>query len=253
MSTTSFESGAPQASEPSSTPEVMPLREAPLIERMARENACWPHCYCTHPDDPSAVERCCRCGRMPPEMPEPSPIPGLREGEEPPMTAEEEEQVPEDPCDCGHPTPHRRADCGGEAEPFLAEQSQHIGVGAKEDFPRFHLTKLGKGILRHVSCVPVEEAHPSHTGTHETCPTCWHGREAECMCCHNRLADAPLPPQPERRPPHAVTYSVHGHPYKLVLPGDALVEAVDGGLIIRHTLGPVAGITGVVPVETEEN
>lgn len=62
----------------------------------------------------------------------------------------------------------------------------------------------------------------------------------------------PPPPQPERRPPYAVAYSVGGHLYEVALPGDAMAQAVDGALIIKHALGPVAGIVQVLPIETKE-
>jgi hypothetical protein len=62
----------------------------------------------------------------------------------------------------------------------------------------------------------------------------------------------PPPPQPGRRPPYAVAYSVQGHLYEVALPGDANVFAVDGALIIKHNLGPVAGICSVLPVINEE-
>ena len=61
----------------------------------------------------------------------------------------------------------------------------------------------------------------------------------------------PTPPQPERRPPYAVTYSVGGHLYEVHVAGDAAVKAVDGALIIQHHLGPVAGICQVLPVINE--
>ena len=64
--------------------------------------------------------------------------------------------------------------------------------------------------------------------------------------------DAPAPPQPERRPPYAVAYAVQGHLYEVALPGDATVEAVDGALVIRHSLGQVAGIVAVNPMSTKE-
>lgn len=60
------------------------------------------------------------------------------------------------------------------------------------------------------------------------------------------------PPQPVRRPPYAVAYSVSGHLYEVALPGDATVRAVDGALVIQHHLGPVAGIVQVLPVINEE-
>lgn len=64
--------------------------------------------------------------------------------------------------------------------------------------------------------------------------------------------DEPPPPQPERRPPYAVHYSVQGHLFEMALPGDATVKAVDGALVILHHLGPVAGIVQVLPVINKE-
>jgi hypothetical protein len=63
----------------------------------------------------------------------------------------------------------------------------------------------------------------------------------------------PPPPQPERRPPYAVAYSVQGHLYEVAVSGDASVKAVDGALVIQHHLGPVAGICQVLPVINEES
>lgn len=62
--------------------------------------------------------------------------------------------------------------------------------------------------------------------------------------------DSP-PPQPERRPPYAVAYSVGGHLYEVALPGDATAQAVDGALIITHSLGQVAGIVRIMPMQKE--
>jgi len=61
------------------------------------------------------------------------------------------------------------------------------------------------------------------------------------------------PPQPERRPPFLVAYSVSGHLYEVALSGDATVRAVDGALVIQHHLGPVAGIVSVLPVINKES
>lgn len=72
-------------------------------------------------------------------------------------------------------------------------------------------------------------------------------------CDGNCCAKAPPPPQPDRRPPYAVAYSVQGHLYEVALPGDATIRAVDGALVIQHALGPVAGITRVVPVVNGES
>ena len=97
------------------------------------------------------------------------------------------------------------------------------------------------------------EAEPKHpTGeTHEDCPTCWEASEAECMCCTPALADEPCPPpQPERRPPLTVQYSVAGgHPYEVSIPGDASVTAEDGVLIIKHPSAQILAITRVAPME----
>ncbi|MFC5799100.1 hypothetical protein [Streptomyces formicae] len=62
----------------------------------------------------------------------------------------------------------------------------------------------------------------------------------------------PEPPQPERRPPYAVAYSVGGHLYELALPGDAAVQTVDGALVITHVLGPVNGVVQVQPIASKE-
>jgi hypothetical protein len=64
---------------------------------------------------------------------------------------------------------------------------------------------------------------------------------------------APSPPQPERRPPCAVVYSVGGHLYEVAVSGDAAVRAVDGALVITHDLGPVAGIVQTAPLINEES
>lgn len=63
----------------------------------------------------------------------------------------------------------------------------------------------------------------------------------------------PPPPQPDRRPPYLVAYSVAGHLYEVALPGDAIVQAVDGALVIKHRLGFVAGIVHVAPLVNEES
>jgi hypothetical protein len=76
----------------------------------------------------------------------------------------------------------------------------------------------------------------------------------DCDCFQFRpKADDPPPPQPERRPPYAVAYSVSGHLFEVALPGDATVRAVDGALVIQHHLGPVAGIVSVLPIINKES
>jgi hypothetical protein len=81
--------------------------------------------------------------------------------------------------------------------------------------------------------------------------------DCECMQFQARDALRPVeekpPPQPDRRPPYAVAYSVQGHLFEVALPGDASVKAVDGALVIQHHLGPVLGIVQVLPVINEES
>ena len=77
-------------------------------------------------------------------------------------------------------------------------------------------------------------------------------KEMEAMASAIYPEAEPPPPQPEHRPPYAVAYSVNGHLYEVALPGDATVQAVDGALIIQHSLGPVAGIVQVLPVKSKE-
>lgn len=77
--------------------------------------------------------------------------------------------------------------------------------------------------------------------------------EEEDACEQERIARMQPPPQPDRRPPFAVNYSVSGHLYQVAVSGDASVHAVDGALVIRHHLGPVAGIVQVLPVVGEES
>ncbi|MBA2951453.1 hypothetical protein [Streptomyces himalayensis] len=69
--------------------------------------------------------------------------------------------------------------------------------------------------------------------------------------CHEGDHYCPKPPQPERRPPLAVDYSAGGHPYQVLVPGDATVWAVDGALVIRHHGFPVLGITATTPFRQE--
>jgi hypothetical protein len=101
--------------------------------------------------------------------------------------------------------------------------------------------------------LPVEDWHCMHERgcTRLLAGECLHGcRDAADEL--SREANEPPPPQPLRRPPYAVAYSVGGHLYEVALPGDATVQAVDGALIIQHALGPVAGITQVLPIESKE-
>lgn len=75
----------------------------------------------------------------------------------------------------------------------------------------------------------------------------------QCYTDHSQgsCETAGPPTQPERRPPYTVAYSVQGHLYEVALSGDATVRAVDGGLVITHHLGPVAGLVQIQPMIKE--
>jgi hypothetical protein len=81
--------------------------------------------------------------------------------------------------------------------------------------------------------------------------------EAACQDClagvHGPNAHRETPPQPDRRPPYLLAYSVQGHLYEIALPGDATVATLDGRLVITHHLGPVAGICQIAPITSEES
>lgn len=115
-------------------------------------------------------------------------------------------------------------------------------------------------------CTPVDE--PPMTPEEEEqapedghrCNACGHHAGEGCGCpphefvslehCDRCAEDVPpkAPPQPERRAPYVATYSVGGHLYEVAVPGDACLQAVDGALVIRHGLGPVAGLVGFQPL-----
>lgn len=97
----------------------------------------------------------------------------------------------------------------------------------------------------HAPCV-CGHIEPEHDERREYCS----GDDCDCSL-YRTEADFELPPQPERRPPYAVAYSAGGHLYEVALPGDAVVSAEDGALIIKHPDFPVHGIVRVLPVRTE--
>jgi hypothetical protein len=103
----------------------------------------------------------------------------------------------------------------------------------------------GPEYTRCLNCGHIVPEHEPHGGL------CFVD-ECECMAYRTK-PDFELPPQPDRRPPYAVSYSVQGHLYEVALPGDATVRAVDGALVIQHHLGPVAAICQVLPVINEES
>lgn len=284
MSTTSTEPAEPQGSERSSTDRCrncgQPIKPDPtgwFHTRFARMPCTKPAPECQHPDnDPCDHSRCgwkprgeehegCECQNWPEDercswhkKPEQKPKPctcgpdeacgddceyeprcegcGHTDAEgcgcppEPPMTPEEEGEAP----------PDEACTCGDAGDAFVP--------------------------LGHYKDCPQTEPLPPSEGPEYTPCTCGHtepehsevlGRPcygAGCECTSYRTKpDFELPPQPDRRPPYAVIYSVQGHPYQVALPGDATVSAVDGALVIQHALGPVAGIVQVLPVVNGES
>lgn len=92
---------------------------------------------------------------------------------------------------------------------------------------------------------PEDERPPLHPDDDHTHRPKYFGPNAGTRCVDCNM---PMPPQPERRPPYAVAYSVGGHLYEVAIPGDASVRAVDGALVITHALGSVAGIVQTAPL-----
>lgn len=143
--------------------------------------------------------------------------------EEPPLTPEEEEQAPEDEprCTCGE-TACESELCDCDSEPCPVDHAREAPEGPEYE----------KCVCGHI--VPEHEPHG--------------GLCFDCECpAYRTEPDFELPPQPDRRPPYAVAYSVQGHLYEVAVSGDARVRAVDGVLVISHPLGPVAGIAEVGP------
>lgn len=157
---------------------------------------------------------------------DPCPCCGLRderEPEDPPLTPEEEEALPPpegpeyEPCACGHIEPEHAPDAG-EGE-----------------------------------CWADDCECPAYRPESELCVCGDPSDQSAVHCIDEPCYLKPKPPQPDRRPPVAYAYAVQGHLYEVALPGDATVKAVDGALIITHSLGPVAGIVQARPLEGEQS
>jgi hypothetical protein len=194
-----------------------------------------------------------RCGWKPREDPEPRCVGcGHAEGEGcgcPPLTSEEEEELPPEPSCCGNPhcTCEGSCDCDSEApEDEEPQPCPQCGSEADSWYDRSICAEpCGSSHNRCSDCGTAVGGCPIEAGEG---PPCSEVEGCDGNCC----AKAPPPPQPDRRPPYAVAYSVQGHLYEVALPGDATVHAVDGALVIRHHLGPVAGIVQVLPVINKE-
>lgn len=141
------------------------------------------------------------------------------DGPEPPLTPEEEEEAPEDSrcVFCWHSESQHN---------LLAQTCTVNGEASRCGCERFRTEPEGADK-----------------------PICGH-----CYTDHAQggCEPAEAPPQPERRAPYVATYSVGGHLYEVAVPGDACLQAVDGALVIRHGLGPVAGLVGFQPLTVEE-
>lgn len=152
--------------------------------------------------------------------------------EEPPLTPEEEEQAPEDEprCTCGE-TACESELCDCDSAPCPVDHAREEEEALPPD----------EGL--DCVCDHAKNVHEDDVGC----------LDQECGCpAYRTEPDFEFPPQPDRRPPYAVSYSVQGHLFEVALPGDASVRAVDGALVIQHHLGPVLGIVQVLPVINEE-
>jgi hypothetical protein len=148
-----------------------------------------------------------------------------------------------DPCDyesrcngCGH---HGGEGCGCPAHAFVS--FEHCDRCA------------GTWLLRNAGEEPPLTPEEEEEAAPEVAVDDFGQPIRECYACDRVGCSGCAPPQPERRPPYAVAYSVQGHLFEVALPGDATVRAVDGALVIQHHLGPVAGIVSVLPVINKES
>jgi hypothetical protein len=201
---------------------------------------CPPQCECGHSrgqHSPALFGTCeksgCKCLRW-----------RLTALEEPPLTPEEEERIaakfrdadmeeaPEDP---GH-------DCGN-------------CEGVDPDSCPFNLPPPEGPEYTPCVCGHIVPEHEPHGGLCfvDGCDCCEYRTERQCSEVENCDGNccAKLPSQPERRAPYVATYSVGGHLYEVAVPGDASLQAVDGALVIRHGLGPVAGLVAFQPMTIE--
>jgi len=139
------------------------------------------------------------------------------------------------PCRCGHVQGHHKPSTEGGCVAYSCD-CDGFKLAPEEPEP------------------PMSSEEEEQAPMDEAVTTDEYGHRSDCPGCAGPNCGPPedIPPQPDRRPPFAVTYSVQGHLYEVALPGDATVRAVDGALVIQHALGPVAGIVQVLPVINEE-
>jgi hypothetical protein len=223
---------------------------------------CPPQCVCGHSrgqHSPALFGTCeksgCKCLRW-----------RLTAPEEPPLTPEEEEEAPPDEDACDHlcECEHEQGDhsSSGHCKQCDCEMSTGHYVTECPEAPEDDTVHTCPGRWGGPQCACFELPPPE--GPEYTPCVCGHivpEHEPhgglcfmdECDCVAYRTEpDFELPPQPERRAPYVATYSVGGHLYEVAVPGDACLQAVDGALVIRHGLGPVAGLVAFQPMTVEE-
>jgi hypothetical protein len=145
------------------------------------------------------------------------------------MTPEEEEAAPED------------------EEVIDQAMAEGVPVQVVTDPPGTYGTPPPLEGPEYTRCLNCGHIEPEHDILAKRCLV--GDDEIRCGCDGYRVEQPP--PQPERRPPYTVAYSVQGHLYEVALSGDATVRAVDGGLVITHHLGPVAGLVQIQPMIKE--
>ncbi|TXS35083.1 hypothetical protein [Streptomyces sp. t39] len=160
------------------------------------------------------------------------------------------QEAPVEICVCSHPrSSHRELDegvtpCIGGGKPCSCDSFE------PEDAPLSQEEEEALPPPEGPEYAPCACGHiePEHDINGKYCT------EEPCGCTLYRPeGEEPPPPQPDRRPPVAIAYAVQGHLYEVALPGDATVKAVDGALIITHSLGPIAGIVQARPLEGEQS
>lgn len=165
---------------------------------------------------------------------------------------EQQPVVINDPCKCGH---DRFCHCLTKVDGICSEPecACEAYVPVAVETVELSCTCGAVGVQAHdgdCDVISPNWCHPQ--GLDVECP-CTTG----CGCCE---AQAPppdsvvferhIPPQPERRPPLSVAYSVAGgHAYEIYVPGDASVTAEDGILKIQHPEAQVLAIVRVAPIK----
>lgn len=206
----------------------------PKGAHMGKPRGCIPHGFheyeASEEHDFVSPAHCAACMRswLPPDS-----VPAA----EPPLTPEEEEMV-SGRCTCGE-TACESELCDCDSVPCPVDHAREANEAPEDALPPPEGPEYTPCVCGHIE--------PEH----EVDGYCY---DEKCGCVGYRTKpDFETPPQPDRRPPYLVAYSVQGHLYEVALPGDATVAALDGRLVITHHLGPVAGICQIAPITSEES